>query len=161
MEHIIWFIIDFILIFSIYYFMVIERLSYDKRKKKPAEVSYMINLYKLDINKFSYRKFLLAISLVSSIDIAIVATVIPMFGGLIWQLAFGFIIIVPVIVISFMALGKYYQKKQTLDNKEELAKEQKFIELRNAMLKAKEEKKEAKQAKKDSKKNKRSGKHVK
>ena len=161
MEYVIWFIVDFIIVFLLYYFLVVSRLSFDKRKKKPSEVSVLINGFNLDINKFSYRKFLITISLVSAFDIAIVATIITIFNGFIWQLLFGFIIIVPIIVISFMLVGKYYQKKQTLDNKEELAKEKKLIERINALEKAKQEKLEKKKQKKESKKNKRSDKHVK
>ena len=61
MEYVIWFIFGFIFVYIIYYFLFIRR---SKRKEKmPSEAQFLVNVYKLDIKKFSYRKFLMAIDL--------------------------------------------------------------------------------------------------
>ena len=125
MEYISWFIFSFIFIYIIYYFIFIRRTK--RGIKVPAEAQYLIALYKLDIDKFSYRKFIRIVGLVTSFDIAIVATIVAKVDGVIWQILFGFVAVVPVVVLTFMLLGKYYQNKQTKDNSKELAKEKKYL----------------------------------
>ena len=119
------FIGTFIFIVIIYYFYYI--LFSRRGRKCPTEATYIVKLYKLDINKFSYRKFLWHVACVSALDIAIVAVVVTIFDKMIWQILFGIITVLPVITISFTLLGKYYQKKQLKDNTKELLKEERKI----------------------------------
>ena len=114
MEYLLTFIIVFLVLFLVYYFYFVE---FARRSKKcPVEATYLIRLYKLDIDKFSYRKFLFYVSIVTSMDIAIATTVISMFKELVWQILFGIIVIIPIIAISFIIIGKIYSKKQSKDN---------------------------------------------
>ena len=146
MEHIGWFIFSFIFVYIIYYFLFIKR---SKRKDKiPSEAQYLINLYKLDIKKFSYHKFMMLIGIIVSLDVSLATTIVTVVNGFVWQLAFGFLAVVPITVISFMLIGKYYQSKQKKDNSKELAKEKKYLEK----LKKKEEKLKKKQSKVKTKK---------
>ena len=143
MEYVIWFIFGFIFVYIIYYFLFIRR---SKRKEKmPSEAQFLVNVYKLDIKKFSYRKFLMAIDFVVSLDVSLVATIVAVVDGFIWQLLFGFLAVVPITVISFIGIGKYYQNKQNKDNSSELEKEKKYFENQ----KKKENKIKNKQKKKE------------
>ena len=142
MEYISWFIFDFILIFIIYYFMFIRKAR--RGVKIPTEAQYLINLYKLDTKLFSYHKFLLIVGIVTSFDIAVVATIVTVVKGFVFQILFGLIAVIPIIGISFLLLGKYYQKKQTKDNKKDLEKEKRFLDK----LDKKENKKNSKKKKK-------------
>ena len=135
MEYIIWFIISFLLIYLIYDFVFIRKSN--RGKKIPAEAQYLIYRYHLDINKFSYQKFLKIIGCVTSFDISLVATCIGVIDGVIWQILFGFVIIIPIMILSFTILGKYYQKKQTKDNSKELAQEKKYLEKKEKKRKTK------------------------
>ena len=149
MEILGWFIFDYILIYCIYYVWFIRRTV--RGEKVPSEANYLINLYKLDVNKFSYRKFIKIVGLVTSFDVALVATLVAVIDSrVIWQILFSLIIIIPIIAITFMLLGKFYQKKQTKDNSKELEKEKKYLEK----LKEKDSKKEAKKENKISRKKK-------
>ena len=141
MEYLIWFLIYFVAVFLLYYIFVVRRIGIDKESKKPSEVSYLINVYKLDIDKFSYRKFLTTIGLMMAFDLSIVATFIPMIKEFIFQILFGFIIIIPVVVITFMIIGNYYKKKEKKDNSKELEKEKKYIEKITEKNRIKEERK--------------------
>ena len=143
MQYLIYFIVSFILVYIVFYFMSVRRIKKDK-KRIPVEVQYLVLSYDLNLSKFSYKKFMRTIALVGSLDVAIVCTVVFNIEGIIWQLLFGLITLVPVIIISFMAVGKYYQKKQLKDNKEELVKEKKLLEKEKLL----EEKKKAKKEKK-------------
>ena len=129
MEYVIWFMTGFLLIYIIYYLFSI-RPSW-KKDKPPVEAQYLIMQYKLDIKKFSYRKFLKIVGLVASFDIALVATVVYNVGDVIWQVLFGLVAVIPVIIISFLLLGKYYQQKQLKDNSKELEKEKKYLDKIN------------------------------
>jgi len=126
MEYVSWFLLSFILIYIMYYFFFIRKTR--RGEKVPAEGQYLISLYKLDVNKFSYHKFIKTVGLVTSLDIAIVATIVANVGGVVWQILFGFVAVVPVVVLTFMLLGKYYQSKQCKDNTMELEKEKKYLE---------------------------------
>lgn len=141
MEIIGWFIFDYILIYTIYYFWFIRKTV--RGEKVPSEANYLINLYNLDINKFSYRKFIKVVGLVTTFDVALVATLVAVIDSrVIWQILFSLIIIIPIIAITFMVLGKFYQRKQTKDNSKELEKEKVYLEK----LKKKEEVKLKKKA---------------
>ena len=133
MKYLVVFLVIFILFFVGYYFYYV--MFARRGKRCPTEGTYLIRLYKLDINKFSYKKFLLHISLLTSIDLAITATVIYGFEKLIWQILFGLITVIPVVAISFIIVGKYYQYKQTKDNSRELNRENKWIERQDKILK--------------------------
>lgn len=126
MEYLSWFLFSFILIYIIYYVLFIRKSR--RNVKVPAEAQYLIALYKLDVNRFSYHKFINILGLVTSFDIAIVATIVAKVDGVVWQILFGFVAVVPVVVLSFMLLGKYYQSKQIKDNSKELEKEKKYLE---------------------------------
>ncbi len=139
MEYVVWFLISFILIDIIYSFFFIRK---SKREKKiPAEAQYLIYRYQLDIKKFSYQKFLKIVGLVTSFDIALVATCIGVIDSIIWQILVGFVIIIPIAIVSFLLLGKYYQKKQLKDNLKELEKEKKYLAKKETKKKRKEQRK--------------------
>ena len=129
MEYISWFLFSFILIYIVYYLFFIRKTR--RGIKIPAEAQYLISLYKLDVNLFSYHKFMKIVGLVTSLDIAIIATIVAKVDGIVWQILFGFVAVVPVIILSFLLLGKYYQRKQTQDNSKELAKEQKYLDKKD------------------------------
>jgi len=147
MEILGWFVFDYLLILIIYYFLFVRRTV--RGERVPSEANYLIKVYDLDVNLFSYRKFIKIVGLVTSFDVALVATMVAVVDSrLIWQILFSLIGIVPVIVISFMMLGKFYKKKQTRDNSKELEKEKKYLEK----LKKKEEKKENRKKRKKERK---------
>ena len=140
MEYVIWFLVGIIFIYIIYYIFFIRNARRDT--KGSVEVEYLIKLYSLDINKFSYYKFVRVIGVVSSIDISLVSIIVAFVKGLVWQLLFSILIVLPVIIISFMLLGNYYKKKQLKDNSKELEKEKKYLEKLEKKKKKKKKKKE-------------------
>lgn len=111
MEYIIYFILTFIFCYIVSYFLLVrKRDKYDK-KKVPVEVQYMVNRYKLDMKNINYRKFLKSISLVGSFDMALAVIIIYNVNNIILQLLIGFIVLIPLILISFKLLANYYIKK--------------------------------------------------
>lgn len=134
MKYFVWFIISFFIIYTIYYFLFIRKAT--RNGKHSAEVDYLIKLYKIDITKFSYYKFVRVVGIISSIDIALVALMVMFINGFVFQLLFSILFLVPVVILSFMILGDYYKKKELKNNKKELEKER-LREKKNVIKKKK------------------------
>ena len=121
MEDIIYFIGIFIVLYILFYLFMVKK-AIRNSKKVPVEVQYLLVLYNLDTKNFRYKQFMNTVALVASFDISLVATIVFHIEGFIWQLLFGFIFLVPVILLSFMLVGKYYQnKKEDFDLEQEEA----------------------------------------
>lgn len=121
MEDIIYFIGIFIVLYILFYLFMVKKARRNS-KKVPIEVQYLLVQYNLDTKNFRYKQFMNTVALVASFDISLVATIVFHIEGFIWQLLFGFIFLVPVILLSFMLVGKYYQnKKEDFDLEQEEA----------------------------------------
>ena len=121
MEDIIYFIGIFIVLYILFYLFMVKKARRNS-KKVPVEVQYLLVQYNLDTKNFRYKQFMNTVALVASFDISLVATIVFHIDGFIWQLIFGFIFLVPVILLSFMLVGRYYQnKKEDFDLEQEEA----------------------------------------
>ena len=112
MEQIILFIMTYIVVFFIYQVFIVSKAKRRNSKKRPMEVNYLIKKYNIDINKLDYKNFLMTISLVSSLDISIIVTVALLFDNYLLQVIFIFLLVIPVIMISYSFIGKYYKKEE-------------------------------------------------
>ena len=111
MEQIILFIMTYIVVFFIYQVFIVSKDKRRNSKKRPMEVNYLIKKYNIDINKLNYKNLLMTISLVSSLDISIIVTVALLFDNYLLQVIFIFLLVIPVIMISYSFIGKYYKKR--------------------------------------------------
>ncbi|MBQ7136982.1 MAG: hypothetical protein IJO43_03310 [Bacilli bacterium] len=129
----IWFILTTIVTYIIYYIFIIRK--YDekgnkivkekknkgksKREKEvdqaryPTEVELFIYKYRVDLKKINFRGFLKLLGFVCSLDIAIIVTILSMLKtDNTWiLLGVGVLLVVPVILISYSLLGRYFTKK--------------------------------------------------
>ena len=112
MEQIILFIMTYIVVFFIYQVFIVSKAKRRNSKKRPMEVNYLIKKYNIDINKLDYKNLLMTISLVSSLDISIIVTVALLFDNYLLQVIFIFSLVIPVIMISYSFIGKYYKKEE-------------------------------------------------
>ncbi len=142
MDFIISFIVIFLLVYSLYYFFSVRKARKNKNHL-PAEVQYLIFKYQLDLSKVKYKKLMNSIALVGSLDVALVSNIIFYFDSVLLQILVGIVLIIPVILISFSILGKYYQKKMkgapVIDEEVEEPKKKKV--LKEKMKKEKGERK--------------------
>ncbi len=109
MKQAILFIMTFIFVFVIYRFILLGKKK--KKAKKPMEVSYLINKYKLDLKKVKYDSLLTTVALVSSIDISVVVTLVLLIDNYLLQIVGALVLVIPIILISYSFVGKYYIKK--------------------------------------------------
>jgi len=111
MEYIIYFVLTFIFCYIVSYFLLVRKRDRYDNKKVPVEVQYMVNKYKLNMKNIDYRKFLKSISLVGSIDMATSVIIVYNINNVFLQLLVGFIVLIPLILVSFKLLAKYYIKR--------------------------------------------------
>ena len=126
MEQVFYFIICYILTFLLYLiFIILPRFRYLKKKKnnkvkkerkEPVEVRYLVTRYRLNLDKVDYKKLLMIISLVSSLDISIAVSVSLLVDAYFLQLAVAFLLLVPLIFSSYHFIYKYYLKKGMIKN---------------------------------------------
>lgn len=78
----------------------------------PAEVKYFVKRYNVDLNKFNVRGLLKLIGLVLGVDIGIVlAIVLLLVKKMAYQIILGFILLIPIYLISLRILARYLKKK--------------------------------------------------
>ena len=129
----IWFILITIITYITYYIFIIrkydekgnrivkEKKVKGKNKKKkeidqakyPAEVEVFIYKYKIDLKKVNFRGMLKILGFVCSIDIALIVTILSLIKikNELALLGIGALLVIPVILISFSLLGRYFKKK--------------------------------------------------
>ena len=115
MKQIILFLMTYLLVFIIYRILLIGK-SKKNSKKKPIEVSYLMTKYKLDLKKINYKRLLLLISIVSSLDISIIITIVSLVKSYLLEILMVLVLIVPVILFSYSLVGNYYKKKGMIIN---------------------------------------------
>lgn len=111
MEQVILFIVSFILIFLLYQLFIVNKAKKKNAKDKPIEVKYLINKYKVDLKKADYKQMLQITALISSFDVAVIITIVSFFDRINIQILVAFIIIIPIILISYHIVGCVYRKK--------------------------------------------------
>lgn len=127
MQEIILFLICFVIVLILYeIFIVLPMKSYKKGKSKkkkrqkeksdPVEIKYLVFKYGLDLEKVNYDRLLRIVSLVSSFDIAIVVSIIALIEGYIWQMLLAIVLVIPLFLISYGLVAKYYEKKGMIKN---------------------------------------------
>ena len=110
------FLIFFVLCYVMYLLLMVFRKKFNKFKsKKPrVEEAYLMGKYNIDFKKFKkkeYRKFLHIISLTNSFILSLTLIIVNTMKSMFLKILLSFVILVPLIIISYMLMGKYYQKK--------------------------------------------------
>lgn len=111
MQEVILFILCFLLVLFIYEIFIVRREKKNNSFKKPMEVRYLVNRYKVDLDKANYKQMLQIISLTSSFDIALIVSFSNIFDSYAIQLLVALVSSIPVILISYHFVGNFYKKK--------------------------------------------------
>ena len=110
-KELILFLIAFIIVFLLYRIIIVSRAKSKKKPKEPLEVTYLVNKYKLDLEKVSYKRLLNVISIVSALDIALVVSIIVLLKSFILEMIVGFISTLVIILASYHLVYLVYKKK--------------------------------------------------
>ncbi len=110
------FLVFFVICYLLYLFLMILRKKVNKFKsKKPrVEEAFLMGRYNIDFKKFKkkeYRKFLHIISLTNSFILSLTLVIVNIFKSVFLKMLLAFVVLVPLILISYIIIGKHYQKK--------------------------------------------------
>lgn len=113
MSYIIEFITAFVLCYLLYLVFVIlsKKKNHFNSKKLKVEETYLINKYKIDFKKVNYKKHLYLVALINSFILAFTLIAVQIVKNIFIQIFLSVVFLIPLILISYSLLGKYYQKK--------------------------------------------------
>ena len=115
MKNIIIFCITYIIALLIYLIFVVLPALRNKRKgkeKEVLEVKYLVVRYGLNLKKINYKKLLVIILFVSSLDITILANIVILFDiGYLLQLLIAAVVVVPLFMGSYKLVSLLYKGK--------------------------------------------------
>ena len=105
------FVVTFMVIYLIYYFVIIRKNKDYDPNYVPVEVNFILMKHKIDIKKINYRKMLIWISLVTSFNMSLFATIIfRVVSNVYLGILFSLLIIVPLSLIGYNFIGRYFEK---------------------------------------------------
>lgn len=122
MQELILFLISFFIILIGYeLFIVLPMKKYRKkkslkkkvRKKKddPVEIRFLVYKYGLDLSKVNYNRLLQVVCFTSSLDMAIIVSIIIIVDGYLYQLLLALVLVIPIVFISYGLVAWFYKKK--------------------------------------------------
>ena len=112
-----WFIGTFIFIYLIYLFSYVIGSKKLNKDKIPLELMFLVRKYRLDLKKINYKKTMNFIGLICAFDISFTATFMFYYvKNLYLSILIGAIMLIPLIIITFNLIGKYYEKRGMIIN---------------------------------------------
>ena len=110
-------LITFIIVYLFYYIFIIRKCKKNK-KVIPIEVSFILSIYDIDINRINLLEMIKVVSLATTIILSIIITIISeFFDNTIILLVFGAVISVLVAIIIYRMIGKHYEKESMKKDK--------------------------------------------
>lgn len=111
MKNILIAIFAFVLI-ELYYslFVIRKKMVYDPNKAS-VEIKFLVNKFRLDMKKVNYYNLMKSIALINALDIALVLFWVSFIDKLNIECLVAFVLLVPVILISYTIFGNYLVKK--------------------------------------------------
>ena len=105
------FVVTFIVIYLIYYFVIIRKNKTYDPNYVPVEVNFILLKHKIDIKTINYRKMLIWISLVTSFNMSLFATIIfRLVENVYLGILISLLIIVPLSLIGYNFIGRHFEK---------------------------------------------------
>ena len=115
-------IIEFMLIFILCYlcyliFVILNKKNNKFKVRKPRmEDAFLMVKFNIDFKKVNYKKYLHLTSIVNSFILALTVELVQMVKGIFFQILLSIIFLIPLILIIYVIIGKYYQKKGMTKN---------------------------------------------
>ena len=110
-------VVEFILIFILCYFLYLIFVILNKKnnkfkaRKPRMEDALLMTKFKIDFKKINYKKYLHLIALTNSFILALTVELVKIFKGIFFQILLSIIVLIPLIILAYTIIGKYYQKK--------------------------------------------------
>lgn len=116
MQEVIFSLIVFIIIYLIYWITVILRKKKLEKFKNNTYVRYLQLIYHIDIERINIKSLAKVIALTNSFIISFTLYFISITDSLFLMLLLAVAIFIPLQLLSYHIIGKYYQKKQRSDH---------------------------------------------
>ena len=110
------FLLIFLGAFVVVYLAYLITVIFNKKKlekfKTSNQVVVLVKKYKLKINDSNIKELAHLVAFSNAFIIASTLTVVELVGNIILKILVAFIIIIPMILISYSLIGKYMLKKE-------------------------------------------------
>ncbi len=93
-----------------------KRVKYEKliiklrKQKMPSDIMYIVNRYKIDVDKINYARFLNIIGVINALFLSIVISLVLMIDNLVLQFTIGFVLFMVLILFVYHLIGIRYKK---------------------------------------------------
>lgn len=110
-KYVVYFIVSFLIVYLFYLITVVLQKKKMEKFKTSNQIMFFVKRYKLDINKINMTKFtnLLGLSNAFIVSTAFMTTFLV--DNFILQLLAGFLVLLPLMIIIYSLIGKYYVRK--------------------------------------------------
>ncbi len=110
-EAIIQFILVFLVVWISYYVLVLRTIKKKVETKEYMELTYLKNLYHLDMRKVKKEKVMWIAVTINSFIIALTSTIVFLFQGFLIQMILAMLLLFAMIIFSYHILGTVLRKK--------------------------------------------------
>ena len=117
MEDLIFSLVTFIIIYLFYVIFVISRKSKLEKMKKNPGVLYLVNKYKIDLEKVNLKVLAHLIALTNAFILSITLFIVSFVDNYFLKILVCFVVIIPFEYIMYMIIGKMYK-----ENRKKMAK---------------------------------------
>lgn len=112
---IIWFLLVFAVMFTIYYIMLRKKVK-KKKSQVIGEFSYLIHRFKLDTKKINYSSMAFWVSFLNALIVSFVSTFIMLIPlGMVWRLLIAFVLLFALIYALYEIYGRHLKRKYQKD----------------------------------------------
>lgn len=104
------FISTFVIVYLIYFCLVLLNKRMLKKFMNGTEVKYLKSKYKIKVK--DEKRLAYTIIFTNSFILALTFVLVYYVENLIYKLLLGFVLLIPLILITYHFLGKYYNRKK-------------------------------------------------
>ncbi|MBE6152027.1 MAG: hypothetical protein E7165_01775 [Firmicutes bacterium] len=112
MEFIIIFLVSFAVVYLLYLLTVISNKNKLEKFKTSNNVLILVKKYKLTITDSNVKLLAHLVALANAFIMAFAITIVELVNNFILKILVAFLVIVPLILISYHLIGKYMLKKE-------------------------------------------------
>ncbi len=112
MENIIISLITFVTIYLLYLIFVINKKNKLEKFEKSMYVNFLVSISKINIKNINMKKLAHVLALSNSFIISFTVFVIEYIDKFILKLLVGFVLIIPLLYITYFIIGKIYKGKE-------------------------------------------------
>ena len=102
----------FIIIYLFYYIAVISKSKKLDKLMEGMEITYLKRRYNLSLKKINKKRIANVIALTNSFIVSVTILLVSIVGNHILKLMMAFIILVPLIIISYHIIGLYLKRSE-------------------------------------------------